>query len=541
MADWSFTQGLPQAPKTIGPDITDVLQAQGQQQKNQLVQREVQGRNMLARMFQDPQALDPNTGTLRPQYVNRLAQAGFPDVAMQYMQDAQKLQSQRAATALAGQKVTDANREWVIDTVAVPAHEAYETEFKRTGSAQSAQAAAQQVYSQGLDTVKSSGRLTPQEATQLSTQYDHNRARANIFTAQQLQQQREHQVSEGRQEESTQSTIQHQRYQEDIEKQKLERSEATDLFVGQTTDAEGKKQDVTVRPGPGGKGWVDTNGKPVEGVTGLHKMGAKADVPVDDKAVETTAQAIANYQQAPLSGYALRSPGAQQIMQKVIELNPDYQATRYPEVAKAMRDFGTGKQGDTTRALNVSIDHLASLKELIAALNGGNVQQINRVANFLQSQLGLSSAPTTFDAAKTVIGSEVIKAVQGGASALGDREEIRKSIDAKNTPDQLNDAVTEYKRLMAGQLYGLEQQYEDATGFGAESKFPFRKKLRPGTIAELEGARTPGGAAGGSAALPADLPPLGNLPEGAKVWDKPAGTEGRKVVAVVRGGKWVAP
>src|SRR5712691_11510041 len=166
-------------------------------------------------------------------------------------------------------------------------------------------------------------------------------------------------------------------------------------------------------------------------------------------------------------------------MGKVLEINPEYQATRYPEVAKAMRDFGTGKQGDTTRSLNVAIDHLGSLSELATALNNNDTSAVNRVSNFLKTELGISSAPNTFEAARSIVGSEITKAIVGGVSALGDREEARKPIDAARSPQQLADVIKEYKRLMAGQLVGLEWQYQDSTGFGADSQFSFRKKLRP--------------------------------------------------------------
>ena len=42
------------------------------------------------------------------------------------------------------------------------------------------------------------------------------------------------------------------------------------------------------------------------------------------------------------------------------------------------------------------------------------------------------------------------------------REEIRKEIDAANSPQQLAGVIRRYQQLMAGQVKGLRQTYESA-------------------------------------------------------------------------------
>ncbi len=264
-------------------------------------------------------------------------------------------------------------------------------------------------------------------------------------------------------------------------------------YSGTIVDDQGTKKPASAYRDPSSGKWHDSGtNEEIKGFTPTGKLGAGT-APESEEAKEKQIDAIANYQQAPYAGFAARSSAAREIMAGVMDKNPGYQAGRYPEVAKAMRDFGTGKQGDITRSLNVGIDHLSSLTELISALGSGTDPVIvRRLGQAVQTQLGLSSAPITFDAAKTVIGSELIKAVQGAQGALGDREDIRKSMDKALNPKILNDVVAEYKRLMSGQLIGLETQYEDATGFGPDHKFAFRKKLRQSTLEELDKARTPG-------------------------------------------------
>ena len=51
------------------------------------------------------------------------------------------------------------------------------------------------------------------------------------------------------------------------------------------------------------------------------------------------------------------------------EVNPDFDATQYGVRQKAVKDFGTGVQGNTVRSLDVVIDHLHTLDTAAKALS----------------------------------------------------------------------------------------------------------------------------------------------------------------------------
>src|SRR6185437_16165169 len=89
-----------------------------------------------------------------------------------------------AQLGLAASKVRDEHHDWLINTVAAPAVAKYDETLKTTGSEQQAQAAAQ-----GLEQAKQDGRLTPQEGSSLSPQFDYNRAKTNILGRQGIQNQ----------------------------------------------------------------------------------------------------------------------------------------------------------------------------------------------------------------------------------------------------------------------------------------------------------------------------------------------------------------
>jgi hypothetical protein len=208
---------------------------------------------------------------------------------------------------------------------------------------------------------------------------------------------------------------------------------------------------------------------------------------VDQGSVDATASMIANGQVAPLSGFAMKTPWGQKVMQRVAELNPQFSGATFANTKKAVSDFNTGKQGNTVRSLNVATSHLDTLGNLADALNTGNVQALNKVANYWKSQTG-QSAPTNFEGAKKIVADEVVKAVVGSGGGVADREEAARTIQAANSPAQLRGVIDTYKELMHGQLNGLRQQYEQSTNLK-----DFDKYLSPSVKAGMEGGKIPEG------------------------------------------------
>lgn len=212
-----------------------------------------------------------------------------------------------------------------------------------------------------------------------------------------------------------------------------------------------------------------------------------ASIEGDPDMIEATAKMIADGKQAPLSGWAMSKPSGQAIMARVMQINPDYNAQDYGTQQKAMKDFATGKNGNTIRSLNVAIDHLDTLSQAATALNNNDVQLFNKVGNAIQSQTG-NPAPTNFAATKKIVADEIVKAIVGSGGGVTDREEAAKAIDGANSPAQLAGVIGQYKKLLGGQLGGLKQQYEQTTG-----RQDFEKFLSPNVKTQLQGLPATGG------------------------------------------------
>lgn len=185
--------------------------------------------------------------------------------------------------------------------------------------------------------------------------------------------------------------------------------------------------------------------------------------PGASNSVDNVAQMIADGKIAPLGGFAMKTPWGQQVMSKVSEINPDYRGQDFATKQTAEKAFTTGKQGNSVRSFNVAIAHLDTLDNLADAMQNGNMQMANKIANAFATATG-GTAPNNFEAAKQIVGDEIVKAIVGAGGGVSDREKAQKTVDAANSPAQLRGVINVYKELMKGQLGGLKQQYETSTG-----------------------------------------------------------------------------
>jgi hypothetical protein len=198
--------------------------------------------------------------------------------------------------------------------------------------------------------------------------------------------------------------------------------------------------------------------EPVENVQGLSRLGSSSGNNASADDIKVQAKAIANYEQPPISGAR-----GTRVMAEVERQNPDYDGKKFQQYNAGYRAFSTGRQGDTVRSLGVADSHLEVLGGLTKALDNGNVRIVNNLAQRWAAATG-SAAPTSFDAVKAIVADEVSKAVIGAGGGTGqDRENILAPFNRANSPQQLNAAISNYRKLMAGQLSGLRRQYKHAT------------------------------------------------------------------------------
>lgn len=174
-------------------------------------------------------------------------------------------------------------------------------------------------------------------------------------------------------------------------------------------------------------------------------------------------RAVANYEIDPNKEASLQKGQRDQLYRDVKQFDPTYDQTHFGEKTGVIASFSRGADRAAVNSLNVSVAHLATLGKLGDALNNGGIPAFNKLANTVGVHTG-STGVTNFEAAKEIVGDEVVKAIVGGVSAQADREAIKHLINSAQTPAQLKGTIATFTELLGGQLEGRRKGYEAGTG-----------------------------------------------------------------------------
>jgi hypothetical protein len=502
-----------------GPNWDQVQAMQRTAISLQQAQQVQDAQNALKTLYTNPKNFDPKTFQPTQEAWGQLFRMS-PAAGMDLRNNLATLQQKQAVVANQQQ---EANSGWVkrgLDEVGKPALDEYNTAIAENVPPQVAIQRAQKVYTDNLKTLQDSG-MPDVLKSQMSPTFDPIRIGKNLQTIQQ-QQEQEKLKTEGytKTTQMTPDGPQEVYVNPDPKKPTLNMAglptPATSRPVppaneqkpvkAETTD--GKTIDVIRDPNgmlrdyftnqPINAQTIKPGSLKGEG-TGKDKTPAQLAI---DKFVEenpnATADQLANFTQK------MRPPrsGAAAAVQKFMDENPNASAADIAafnawtrETGAGAQAFGTGPQGNLTRAQNVAIDHLAFLSDdLVPALKNGDMRAVNALTNWAKTEFG-HEGPVDFNFAKGIVSQEVNKSiVNTGAGTEAERANLSAALSAANSPEQLNGVIASAKRLMAGQLKGLQQQYVDVTvGPGSRgdpaavqrAQDSFQQKLFPRTLQEL--------------------------------------------------------
>jgi len=199
--------------------------------------------------------------------------------------------------------------------------------------------------------------------------------------------------------------------------------------------------------------------------------------------------------------------------------------------------FATGRQGQQAQSFGVALAHLDTLQNLIDSLDNTASPLWNRLANTWKTQTG-QAAPTNFNAARQIVGAEIMKAIVAGGGGEAERQQVAQQLNNASSPQQLNGVIDTYKQLLTGQLTGLAQTYRNSTG-----RADFESILTPeGRAYYLQHVasqqNSPSAAPGAPATAPSQLAsPSAAAPqisEGAIAVNRATGQR-----LILRGGRWL--
>ena len=215
---------------------------------------------------------------------------------------------------------------------------------------------------------------------------------------------------------------------------------------------------------PGAAGSPSATGEPTKGLTG-------------DDFLKTLPQGLATQvksyaegrQQFP-SGFALKSPYFQTMLQMVGQYDPEFDATNFNGRNKARQDFTAGASAKQITALNTVIGHLGDLSEKTDALNNGSVPAVNAVKNWLKTQTG-SSDVSNFNTVKKGVTDELTRVWRQAGGSEQDIKSWGESLGASQSPEQLMGALKTIGGMLRARLDALENQKQQGLGkFGSDIK-----------------------------------------------------------------------
>jgi hypothetical protein len=212
---------------------------------------------------------------------------------------------------------------------------------------------------------------------------------------------------------------------------------------------------------------------------------------LDDAAVDQAAKLYLQTGQMPSLGMGAAGAGLRtKIMNRAAQLNGSADIAQNKVGFSTYQDQAKKAQPQFV-AIGTANQHLDLVGQAAKALDNGNVQALNNIANSYGVAVG-KDPKTTFDAIVTVAGPEVVKAsASSGQMAESEIQKVRNNLQSGMSPKQIESNVAALRGLMEGKYKALQKNLNDLKGGnvtggngnnspaspGAQSSHPFFNQL----------------------------------------------------------------
>ena len=146
--------------------------------------------------------------------------------------------------------------------------------------------------------------------------------------------------------------------------------------------------------------------------------------------------------------------------------NPAFNMAKYGQRQKFLQNLSntnSGSMGGNILSLNTLIGHLQLLQSQAAMLSNGQLQPVNAIINFAQELSGNPNI-TNFEQAKSVVDSELERALTGVGATQGGLRAREQLLSSKASPQQMIGAINVLQDIMATRLKNLTGQYKSIMG-----------------------------------------------------------------------------
>lgn len=166
------------------------------------------------------------------------------------------------------------------------------------------------------------------------------------------------------------------------------------------------------------------------------------------------------------SGFALKSPYWQSMLQMVSMYDPSFDAVNYNARSKARNDFTSGKSAQNITSFNTAIGHLDTLDKSVDALGNTNFPSWNKLANAVSGQYDpkFQSSMKQFQAAKNAVVDELTRAFRGSGGNVHDIVEWENTINSADSPAALHSATKAAIELLRSRIESVGDQYNRGMG-----------------------------------------------------------------------------
>lgn len=190
----------------------------------------------------------------------------------------------------------------------------------------------------------------------------------------------------------------------------------------------------------------------------LQQTKAMASAPTG-QGTDAVVKAIVEGRMQMPSGFALRSPYWQDIIAKVAQQDPNFDASRYGARAAARRTFASGPEARNVTALNTVIGHLGTLDEMAAALVNKDLRAFNAVTNRLAQEFG-DPRIVNFDVARQAVAEETMRVFRQVNASEQEVMHWKAVLMSAGSPQQLRGSIATLGKLLDSRVDAIAQQYE---------------------------------------------------------------------------------
>lgn len=143
--------------------------------------------------------------------------------------------------------------------------------------------------------------------------------------------------------------------------------------------------------------------------------------------------------------------------------DPSFDMTDYNSRNRMHISYTSGQDHKSMVAIDTTAGHMGMLVQAVDALGNGNVQALNKLAQYYKIQTGQTPI-VTFNAIAHRIAPEIVTAYRATGGTEADIAEVEKDFNSSSSPQQLKEAIAKTAHLLNGKMMALQNAWDTTMG-----------------------------------------------------------------------------